>query len=339
MEFTYSTLFNIDYIDKGIALYNSIRRYNEKCRIYVLCLDNDTLRILSNIGLSNIILIPLSDLENRYDYLLKLKHQRSFAEYCWTLTPHIIEYVFDIFQEEYNTYLDSDLYFWSDPDEINIEMINYNCHTLITDHRFPAKVRAISEKKHGRFCVQFNSFTNSNESRELLRIWKEDVVLDCEYNKRKQKAGDQKYLEKFPKLSDGVFIPEHIGIGVAPWNISQYLFISNNNGKIMIANQNQQGQLIFYHFQNIKYITERIVNIGAGRADRGLKRIIYLPYLMEIENIRNKLKSYYIQIKPRSLSRNHIISIIQKYLMRYKIRYLSFSDIIYLPKTKRPANN
>lgn len=49
------------------------------------------------------------------DELLALKRERSKAEYCWTCTSVIIEYVLNHFLVQSCTYLDSDLYFYSDP--------------------------------------------------------------------------------------------------------------------------------------------------------------------------------------------------------------------------------
>lgn len=332
MEFTYSTLFNINYIDKGIVLYNSIRA-NNNSKIYILCLDNVTKTVLQKRKLVNTTLISLDEIEKYYRYLRDLKKQRSFAEYCWTLTPHIIEYVFLIYGEKYNTYLDSDLYFFNDPDLLNIEMIDNNCHTLITEHKFVNdKNKLINEKLHGKYCVQYNTFTNCSESRALLERWKMNVIADCEYNKKKHKAGDQKYLEEFPILSQEVYIPKSIGVGVAPWNIKQYKLLKKSGKDIFITDNKEKSKILFYHYQNIKYISDRIVNIGAGRCDKRLKASLYYQYLKEINDVRKQLKSEHIEIKPRSVSRNKLLAFIQKYILKLKLREFSISDIVFLKK-------
>lgn len=333
MKFTYSTLFNINYIDKGLALYNSIRVYNKNSIIYILCMDTNTKNVLEKRSLKNTVLISIAELEKYYVYLKDLKEQRSFAEYCWTLTPHIIEYIFMIYGEKYNTYLDSDLYFFDDPDTLNIEMLDSNCHTLITEHKFVNdKKTMLNEKMHGKYCVQYNTFTNCPESLALLKKWETNVIADCEYNKRKQKAGDQKYLEEFPVLSKAVYIPKNIGIGVAPWNIKQYRFIEQDEKRIIIADAHEKAPILFYHYQNIKYISEKIVNIGAGRCDRRLKLVLYYPYLKEVDDIRKQLKSELVAIRARSVSRNKMLAFIQKYVMKFKLRECSISDIFILRK-------
>ena len=54
--------------------------------------------------------------------LLKLKEERSKAEYCWTCTPVTIEYVLKHFKEPSCTYIDADLYFFADPQVLFDEM-------------------------------------------------------------------------------------------------------------------------------------------------------------------------------------------------------------------------
>lgn len=301
------------------------------CVIYILCMDDDTKTILEKHNLINTILISIDEVEKYYVYLKDLRNQRSFAEYCWTLTPHIIEYLFAIYGEESNTYLDSDLYFFDDPDVLNIEMLNNNCHTLITEHRFTNdRNRNLNEKMHGKYCVQYNTFTNCPESRALLKRWKTNVIADCEYNKRKQKAGDQKYLEEFPILSRAVYIPKNIGVGVAPWNVKRYRFIEKDGKRIIIADANERSPILFYHYQNIKYISNKIVNIGAGRCDRRLKLALYYPYLKEVDGIRRQLKGESVAIRARSVSRNRMLAFIQKNVMKFKLRECSISDIVIL---------
>ncbi len=329
MSFSYCTLFNINYIDKGIALYNSIRRYNEYSILYILCLDMKTENILNSLGMKKVILIKLSDIEKYYPHLIELKENRSFAEYCWTLTPHLIEYIFKKYNELYNTYLDSDIYFYSNPDVPNVEMLRAGCHTLITKHGFPNDVKGkMSEKLYGTYCVQYNTFSNEKESLDLLEIWKNNVIRDCEYNKREGKIGDQKYLEEFPRLSKSVYIAK-IGVGIAPWNIKEFSSAIHNKECFIVSNEGEIYQMIFYHFQNLKYLSKNVVNIGVGKANRKLKRMIYIPYLYEINDIRGKLYDRYkIKIQSRSVSRKNWVAFIQKYLMKYKIVDWCLSDII-----------
>ena len=91
--------------------------------------------------------------------------------------------------------------------------------------------------------------------------------------------------------------------------------------------------LIFYHFQNIRYLPGRKVNIKSQTKNKNLKYLIYIPYLKEIENIRRILVNEYgLDFSPEKLVRssNPIMGFLQRYFAALKIKHLS--DIIDLDK-------
>ena len=95
--------------------------------------------------------------------------------------------------------------------------------------------------------------------------------------------------------------------------------------------------LIFYHYQNLKYISQYKVNINSQTKDKKLKNAIYYPYLEEVTKIREMLcKRYNIDMGFRkSYSSNKVKAFIQKYIMPYKVKYLS--DIIDIKKLMRKS--
>lgn len=92
-------------------------------------------------NLPHIILISLSESED--EELLRVKPERTVAEYCWTATPFTIYYVIKKFNFESCTYLDADVYFYLSL-EIIFDEFGDNA-ILITEHRFVPKY--IKEKK------------------------------------------------------------------------------------------------------------------------------------------------------------------------------------------------
>lgn len=339
-NYSYCTYFNKDYLDKGLAMLRSLRKHNTNARLYVLTLDNDvTYSVLSDKAPAGTFLIRLGEIETAYPRLFDIKPGRSAAEYFWTLTPHLIEFILDTKGEEFCTYLDSDLWFFGNPDILNAELDVTGCHTLIVSHRFPDTDSGRElERANGTFCVQFNTFANYPESRRLLSWWRDRVVENCEYNKRKGSGGDQKYLEQFPGMSEDVGILENEGGGVAPWNLSRYQSTLTTQPRadaastFVLRNRDTGAEfpLVFYHYQNLKYLGRRLVNIRVGRADPRLKKMIYLPYLREVERIRTELEQTY-SLKfsgSRSVSRNLLIAFAQLYLARVRLKDWAISDII-----------
>lgn len=326
----FCTLFDSNYIDKGLALCHSLKKNVREYSIYIFCFDDKAFEILRDLNMDNVIPIHYSQIEDKV--LLKLKKERSKVEYCWTCTPVIIEYVLDHFPVDNCTYIDADLYFFSDVDELNKEIEQSGANVVITEHRFGTSLwRRRWEKKSGKYCVEFNYFDQGENSRKVLNWWKEKCFEWCYALYEPERMGDQKYLEKFPVLFQGVCELQHLGGGVAPWNLYQYRLIPQTE-KIMLEERKTGNSfpLVFFHFQNIRFLSEKRVNINSGTWDKKVKKAIYLPYLREIEECRRMVEKKYglsFAIK-KSYSSNKVKAFIQKNIMQFKIT--RWSDVIKL---------
>ena len=112
MKRYFCTLFDSNYLIKGLTMIKSLSEFRQDFEIYVLCLDYKTKFILEKINSSYIKCIGLSEVEN--NDLLKAKEGRTKAEYCWTLAPNFTWYLMDKFKNiNLITYLDADLLFYS----------------------------------------------------------------------------------------------------------------------------------------------------------------------------------------------------------------------------------
>ena len=164
---TFCTLFDSYYLDKGLALYRSLEQVTKDFKLYVFCFDDKSYKILNELHLSNAVVVHHSEIED--DILLGLKKERSKAEYCWTCTPVIIEYVLEHFKEKSCTYIDADLYFFRDPQILFNEIKDANANVVITEHRF---TNSLNDRRHlkrsGKYCVEFNYFDHSNNAKEAL---------------------------------------------------------------------------------------------------------------------------------------------------------------------------
>lgn len=329
----FTTLFDSFYIDKGIALYRSLERFCANFTLYIYAFDEKSFEILSDLELSNARILRKEDLEEAYPILTEIKKNRSKAEYCWTCTPLSIEYVLDRFKEDNCTYIDSDLYFFSNPQILFDEIRDTDESVIITPHRFEDSIRGRRLcQRSGKYCVEFNYFNQSEDSREVLMWWKERCFEWCYHLYEPDRMGDQKYLEKFPVLFKGIHELSYLGGGVAPWNLAQYELVdSSSELKFRVKAKNEREfNLIFYHFQNIRYLSKNVVNICSDTHDKEMKRAIYLPYLREIESIRSMLFAQYgldFDVK-KKYSSNKLIAFLQGTVLRFKVK--SLSDIIYL---------
>lgn len=326
----YCTLFDKNYIDKGIALYESLKLHSAESKLYIFAMDSITADILRKLNFENLIIIEDKDFET--EELLSLKIKRSRAEYCWTCTPVVIDHVLKKFGERNCTYLDADIYFFDDPTQLVNEIRANSKSVIVVEHRFSPELAVSGLRKSGKYCVQFNTFTNTVAAREVLESWMTDCIKKCEYSKNGENNGDQKYLESWPMKFDCIHELQNLGGGVAPWNIAQY-GINQNSEKLVLNYKGKDFSLVFYHFQNLRYLPFGFVNANIKISRRDVISKIYVPYLTHIEKIRSMLNAEYnlkFSIK-RGYYKNPLLRFIQNYIMPFRVK---MTDLIHLSRCR-----
>lgn len=241
----FCTLFDSGYLLKGVAMLRSLEQHCPTAHVYVLCMDVKTQSILSQLNLSFITSILLSDIED--EELLSVKKDRGVAEYCWTLSPWLPSYVLQNNLEiDFITYLDADLLFYSSLDPI-FEEIGNNSIAII-EHRFTPRLK--DREVNGIFCVEWVSFRRDHEGMACLSRWRDQCLDWCYYRLEDGKMGDQKYLDEWPVRYPSCHIIKHAGAGIAPWNYAQYDFDTKSDEVITVEGE----PLIFYHFHQFQLL-------------------------------------------------------------------------------------
>ena len=133
MQCNFCTLFDQNYLTRGLSLYASLIKHVENFRLWILCMDDETYSLLTTLQLDKVTLIRLKDFED--EELLKIKPTRTAVEYFWTITPSLPLYVLKINPEIQDiAYLDADTFFYSTPQPIYDEFVNYDA--LIVKHNY-----------------------------------------------------------------------------------------------------------------------------------------------------------------------------------------------------------
>lgn len=243
----YCTYFDRNYLTRGLALIDSLRRTeSSEWMLFVVCMDEMTHVVLRRLALPNVHLVPLHDIEYRDRALLSVKPSRSLVEYYWTLTPTIILRLLERHPDiVLLTYLDADLYFFSSPQPLFDELPGGSI--LIHEHRFSPRQSHLATH-NGRFNVGLLSFRRDGNGLAALRWWRERCLEWCFVRYEQGKMGDQLYLNDWPDRFEGVVVLRHIGGGVGPWNHDQYTIGLSGDGQVRINEQ----PLIFYHFHSFK---------------------------------------------------------------------------------------
>ncbi|MFJ2995299.1 hypothetical protein [Pandoraea sp. NPDC087047] len=242
----FCTLFDSNYLVKGIAMLESLRAHCPDAQVSVLCMDDETNAILTEMALPGVSCIPLDTLED--DDLRRVKAQRSRAEYCWTLSPCLPSYILDKHPEiDCITYLDADLMFYSSVAPVFEEI--GSASVAIIEHRFPDVWKHL--EINGRYCVEWVSFRRDTQGMACLARWREQCIEWCFHRLEDNRMGDQKYLDEWPQRYDSLCVIQTKGAGVAPWNYSRYRFTQAADGTPLVDGE----PLVFYHFHQFQWLS------------------------------------------------------------------------------------
>lgn len=306
-------------------MYRSLEKCCEDFHLYIFAFDDTCYSILTGLNLKKATIISLKEFED--EKLLAVKPSRTKAEYCWTSTSSTIMYVIEHFNVAACTYIDADLYFYKNPQILFDEMKGKSI--LITEHRYPPKFNRINTS--GIYCVQFITFLNDENGMKALRWWRDACIDWCFDRYEDGKFGDQKYLDDWPERFEGVHVLQHLGGGLASWNVEQYPFISRKGNDIFFMNteKNAKFEAVFYHFHHTRFFKNDIVDLGWRHPTMPVVRNLYVPYIYELKQTEQELKalfpSYHVPLSDFKLIQSKGIKNKIKYLIKVILRYNVFN--------------
>lgn len=300
----FCTYFDRHYIEKGLALYYSLVRHCSPFQLWILCMDDVTYHILSEMRLPQVHLIPLTTFERDDPLLRQAKLNRSLIEYYFTCTPSLPIYVLDHASEvDVITYLDADLYFFSSIEPIYRELGDKS--VLIVEHRFPSALK--NREIFGIYNVGLLSFRRDGDGLACLHWWRGRCLDWCYDRVEPGRFADQKYLDDWPDRFSKTVVSRHKGVGLAPWNITNYKY--SLSGKDFFVDDQP---LIVYHFQGLRQLNTWLYDSNIEDYNTRLPKIVksnlYYPYIMELEHIKRELECSF----KFNLDRSHPIRIADK---------------------------
>ncbi len=270
------TLFNSNYLSRGLTMYQSLEKHCTNFHLYVVAFDDITFNYLTKFPQSNLTVISLSEFED--EKLLAIKSTRSAGEYCWTCTASTIIYAINTFDLDHCVYIDADMCFFSNP-QILFDEWGTNS-VLITEHRYTEAYD--QSKESGVYCVQFVGFKNDTDGLLALNYWREACIDWCYARVENGKFGDQKYLDDWTTRFNNVHVLQHLGGGLAPWNMQQYEF--NIVETKLIGTEistSKKFEAVFFHFHSLKFFENDIVIVCSELYDlnKNTLELIFKPYV------------------------------------------------------------
>jgi hypothetical protein len=268
------TLFDSLFLPQGLALHMSMERHIKDYTLWILCVDDEVYDSLTKLNLGNVRLLKLSELET--PELLAVKPTRSKGEYCWTLTPFSLRFVFeaDVTLTRL-TYLDADMWFRKNPAPIFKELETSAKYVLITDHNYAPEYDASA--KSGQYCVQFMTF--NRDGGEVVRKWWEGRCIEwCFARFEDGKFGDQKYLDDWPdRFRNEVHVLENKELLLAPWNATRFPY----------------GNSVAWHFHGLRIVisskTQVHADVGTYLLPNCVLDALYQPYFNDILDVKRCL--------------------------------------------------
>lgn len=284
-QLQFCTYFDINYIHRGLTLYSTLERQTARFTLWILCFDERTHEVLTSLNLPDARLIRRQDFEAGDDELTATKQGRTTVEYYWTCTPSLMLYIFRHFPDVQTlTYVDADMAFFGSPSALLAELGEGS--VLLLPHDFsPAYA---GHETAGRFNVGILAFQRDANATKCLTWWRERCLEWCFDRHEDGKFGDQAYLNRWPELFPGVIVSNRLGLRVAPWNASQFLFEQEEDGKVFVNGE----QLICYHFHALRFCTRSLVLLirWSVPLSGACREAVYRPYVYELLKIERELK-------------------------------------------------
>lgn len=300
----FATYFDINYLSRGLILYNSLINNCSEFKLYILCLDINTFNFFTenSIQYPNITLLTLEEIEEFDISLREAKKNRSKVEYFFTLSPCLPLYLLKKYNLAHICTLDADILFMSSPASIFNYLNEYSI--IITPHKFSIEIKNL--EAYGKYNVSFQIFKNDENGILCLEQWRTQCLEWCGdiYDEINDRFADQKYLDnwendfpgKVKKLDDEV-------CGLAPWNLNNFK-LEHKNG-IFYSNG---IQIIFYHFHHFKILHPRIATNGFSfykvHPSKTLIKL-YNTYWNQLNSTETKIG---INNNRDSISRTHLSS-------------------------------
>ncbi len=289
-QYCFCTLTTLEYLPKCLALLDSIESNTDSFHIWICCMEDAAYDILTGMGLENVTLVRVSEMED--NKLRAVKKNRKDYEYCWTLKAPFMLHIFEKYENVASLlYLDADIYLFSRPDRCFKALERHT--VLLTHHNFSQPYKHLYRKK-GRFNAGIIGFKRCGTALSYLKWWRKKCIEWCFDVVSEGRFADQKYLENFLKPYGSAYLEENIGMNAAVWNLEDKE-VHCRGEDIFIGGD----LLVFYHFSSFMILGENEFDLwkwDSLKVSGSAKELIYFPYARAVAESIKKIKPYINEI-------------------------------------------
>lgn len=223
----FCTISTFHHLYKAYALADSLAVFD--CKLIVLLVDGAVEKTLKH---QNISFLGLKDLTVDGSSSIIDKYARNQDKLRWALKPVLLLELLKTHDKI--VYVDNDIFFFNSPQFLFDELGDFSI--LLTPHFYPASPKKNQTWLEANFRIGlYNAgFIAVNiNAIDALEWWRDCCLYEIKKSYWRGLFDDQKYLDLFPILFNGVKILKNRGCNLAGWNDEVSL---------------EKDQLIFVHF-------------------------------------------------------------------------------------------
>jgi hypothetical protein len=240
------TLFDANYLARGLALYESGMKHVPECEFWCLCLDDESMDLLKKMGLPYVHAFSVADMKN--SALEVVRSARTRGEFAFTSKSNFLRYLVDsgrFADGEVVLWADADILFYSSAERLVDEVRKHSI--VITPHKFPPEKEYMNDQV-GKYNAGMVFFTIDANSKACIREWADQCIEWCYHRLEDGKLGDQLYLNDWSRKYAGVYELPDKGVNAGTWNILRYEVRKDANGLYTLDGE----PLVCYHFHGLK---------------------------------------------------------------------------------------
>lgn len=225
----FCTISTQSHLHKTFALADSLAKFNFK--LVVLIVDADEIFLQQH---ENVEFLNLNELKGERNSLIIRKYRKNKDKLRWALKSALLLHLLQT--KERMIYIDNDIYFFQSP-QFLLDQLSTSS-VLLTPHFYPSSPKENQTWLEANFRIGlYNAgFIGVNkDAKEALEWWTDCCLYEMRKSYWRGLFDDQKYLDLFPILFEGVNVLKNRGCNFAGWNdhiqldISRITFVHFNN--------------------------------------------------------------------------------------------------------------
>jgi hypothetical protein len=297
-----ATMSDLRFLPQTLTFHRSLLVHGQDWRMTIICMDAASHDFLRDGRLHRVELLELSELERADPAMAATRAERTWTEYCWTVTPALCLHLLRRTPPgSVMAWIDADVEFVGDPDLIADALGGGS--VLLTPHRYnrayptaalPSELAAL----YGSFNGGTIAFRRDEQGFAAAELWRRRTLEWCRERCEPGRYGNQLHLEDFPRRFDRARVLPVPGGVIGPWNGGRFRIGASEDGPLADGRP-----VIAYHYQSLRLGWARprraqalapnvfpITRLGLEaqvrthyRLSRRERRHFYGPYLARLE--------------------------------------------------------